>query len=417
MAKTDKKLVKRLKLLIASITPAIFLIALNVGSGSVTTAASAGANVGMMMIWPLLLSCVFTYILIITFGRFTLVTGDTALFGFRKQFGKPWAMAVLISLVVTEIGSFLGSMGVLTQVVQEWSRPLTPSGRGFNPITLAVLFGMLLYLFFWTGRHLTFERILAVFVSLMGLSFFITMFLVKPDAIEVIKGLVPRLPSDAKAAIIMAGMVGTTMGAVIVVVRSILVQEKGWTIKDLKIEKRDAFIAALLMFILSAAIMVCAAGTLHPLGLEVENAIDMVKLLEPLAGRFAISVFVAGIVCASLSSLLPVVLLAPWLIADYRNKPRNMRDRIPRMLAVFMISTGLIVPVFGAPPVLALLVSQVSNVAINPLIILLMIILQNNKEIMGEYKASLQLNIWLVVIFLFSVLMSIVGIAGVVNIL
>jgi Mn2+/Fe2+ NRAMP family transporter len=308
-------------------------------------------------------------------------------------------------------------MGVLTQVVQEWSRPLTPSGRGFNPITLAVLFGMLLYLFFWTGRHLTFERILAVFVSLMGLSFFITMFLVKPDAIEVIKGLVPRLPSDAKAAIIMAGMVGTTMGAVIVVVRSILVQEKGWTIKEFKIEKRDAFIAALLMFILSAAIMVCAAGTLHPLGLEVENAIDMVKLLEPLAGRFAISIFVVGIVCASLSSLFPVVLLAPWLIADYRNIPRNMRNRIPRMLAIFMISTGLIVPVFGAPPVLALLVSQVSNVVINPLIILLMIILQNNKEIMGEYKAGLHLNIWLVVIFLFSVLMSIVGIAGVVNIL
>ena len=94
-----------------------------------------------------------------------------------------------------------------------------------------------------------------------------------------------------------------------------------------------------------------------------------------------------------------------------------MRKRIPRMLAIFMISTGLIVPVFGAPPVLAMLVSQVSNIAINPLIILLMIILQNNKEIMGEYKAGLQLNIWLVVIFLFSVLMSIVGIAGVVNIL
>ena len=45
MAKTDKKLVKRLKLLIASIAPAIFLIGYNIGSGSVTAAASAGANV------------------------------------------------------------------------------------------------------------------------------------------------------------------------------------------------------------------------------------------------------------------------------------------------------------------------------------------------------------------------------------
>lgn len=417
MKRTNKNSYQRLKILLASIAPGFFIIGYCIGTGSITTTASAGAKTGMMMIWPYLLACIFTYILILAFGRYTVVTGDTTLYGFRKHFGKPWAITILISLLVSEMGSFVGSMGVLTQVVQEWSRPFTLSGQGFNPVVLTVLFGALLYIFFWTGKHASFEKILAVCVSLMGLSFFITMFLVKPDPVEIINGLVPRLPSDAKSGIIMAGMVGTTMGAVLFVVRSILVQEKGWTIKEFKIEKRDAFLSALLIFILGTAIMVCAAGTLHPLGLEVDNAIDMVKLLEPLAGRFAISVFVAGIVSAALSSLLPIVLLGPWLFADYLNKPRNMRDPFPRLFVIFIISLGLIVPVFGAPPVLVLLITQVGNIVITPLIFLFMMILQNKRKLMGEYKASLQLNIWFVVILLFSVIMSIVGIIGVVDIL
>ncbi len=85
--------------------------------------------------------------------------------------------------------------------------------------------------------------------------------------------------------LIMAGMVGTTMGAILYVVRSILVQEKGWERRDLKAERRDAIVSVSMMFILSVAVMAAAAGTLHPLGLKVDNAIDMVKLMEPLAGQ------------------------------------------------------------------------------------------------------------------------------------
>ena len=71
-----------------------------------------------------------------------------------------------------------------------------------------------------------------------------------------------------------------------------------WKKENFKQEQRDAIISVSLMFLLSVAIMAAAAGTLHPLGLKVENAIDMVKLLEPLAGRLAISVFVAGLTFA-----------------------------------------------------------------------------------------------------------------------
>ena len=82
-------------------------------------------------------------------------------------------------------------------------------------------------------------------------------------------------------------------------------------------------------------------------GLRVDNAIDMVKLMDPLAGRFAISIFVGVIVAAGLASLFPIILLAPWLFTDCNDKPRNMKSRSSRLLVLFGVILGLVVPVFG----------------------------------------------------------------------
>ena len=406
---------KRIGLFLASIAPGVFLVGYNIGTGSITTMASAGAGYGMTLVWPLLLSCIFTFVLIVVFGRYTVVTGETALHSFRKHFGKGFALFVLGSLLFSEWVSCMGVMAVVTQVVQEWSRPFTASGNGFSPLILAAIFGILLYALFLNGTHRFFEKILALFVSLMGLSFLLTMFLVIPDPKEVISGLVPRIPEESNAALLIAGMVGTTMGGILYVVRSILVQEKGWTRQDLKLEKRDALISSAVMFFLSAAVMACAAGTLYPLGLKVENAIDMVRLLEPLAGRFAISIFVAGIVSAGLSSLFPIVLLAPWLLADYANEPRNMRSLRSRLLVLFGVSLGLVVPIFGGRPVLIMIMSQALCVIATPLVVLFMFLLQNRKSVMGEFTSGRGLNVLLLIIFVFTVLMAVTGIIGIIG--
>jgi manganese transport protein len=89
-------MLKKISLFLASIAPGVFLIGYNIGTGSVTTAASTGAKYGMTLVWPLLLSCIFTYILIVAFGRYTAVTGKTALISFRENFGFPVAAFVLI---------------------------------------------------------------------------------------------------------------------------------------------------------------------------------------------------------------------------------------------------------------------------------------------------------------------------------
>ncbi|UCH64319.1 MAG: Nramp family divalent metal transporter [Fidelibacterota bacterium] len=410
---SNSSLIKKISLFLASIAPGFFLIGYNIGTGSVTTAASTGAKYGMMFVWPLFLSCVFTFILIVAFGRYTAITGDTALYSFRKYFGSGLAAFVLFSVVFSEWIAFMGVMGVVTEVVKEWSRPLTSSGEGISMVLSSIVFGALIYYLFWNGSHRFFEKILMIFVGLMGISFVMTMFMVITDPMEVIRGLVPQLPQESNAALLIAGMVGTTMGGVLYLVRSILVKEKGWMVNDLKEEKRDAIISSALMFLLSAAIMAAAAGTLYPLGLEVDNAITMVKLLEPLAGRFAISIFVAGIVSAGLSSMFPHLLLAPWFIADFGNRPRDMRKPAFRMIALFTTSLGLVVPIFGMRPVLVMIVSQVLAAVATPVIVLAMLILQNKKGVMGEHKPGMIFNTLVGAILLFTIFMAVIGIIGI----
>jgi len=406
---------KKIGLFLTSIAPGLFLIGYNIGTGSITTMASSGAAYGMTLIWPLLLSCIFTFFLVMLFGRYTSVTGLTILTSFRKYFGVGIAVFVLISLLVSEWVSCMGVMGVVTQVVQEWSRPLTKSGNGFSPVITALIFGTLLYYLFWNGQHKVFEKVLAVFVGIMGLSFVLTMFMVIPDPQEVLEGLVPRIPKDSDAMLIMAGMVGTTMGAILYVVRSILVQEKGWGSTDLKAERRDAIVSVSMMFILSVAVMAAAAGTLHPAGLKVDNAIDMVKLMEPLAGRFAISIFVGGIVAAGLSSLFPIVLLAPWLFADFNNKPRDMKSTSARLLVLFGVLLGLVVPIFGGRPVMVMIISQAMAAIVSPVVLALMLYIYNKKSIMGNNTLGLTSNISFGLILLFTIAMAAAGLIGIIG--
>ena len=407
---------KRLLAFLASISPGLFLIGYNIGTGSITTMASAGASYGMEMVLPVLLSCIFTYFLIVVFGQYTIITGKTVLHSYRTHFGTFWAFIVLLSLLFSEWVSCMGVMGIVVQVIQEWSRPLTSSGNGFSTFWLALLFGGLIYWLFWQGRHQFFERVLAVFVGIMGLCFVLTMFMVIPEPKAVLNGLLPKIPESTHGMLILAGMVGTTMGGILYVVRSILVQEKGWTLKDLAVEKRDAAISVSAMFVLSIAIMASAAGTLHTQGLTVDNAIDMVTLLEPLAGRFAISIFVTGIVCAGLSSLFPIVLLAPWLIADFRGKPRNLKSTSSRLWVLFGVLLGLVVPIFGGRPVLVMIISQAAASIVTPLILILMFLLINKSSLMGDHAASKSRNVIMILILAFTIAMAGAGIAGIFNI-
>ncbi len=407
---------KKIILFASAVGPGLFLVGYNIGTGSVTSMASGGADYGMSLTWAVLLSCLFTYFLIITFGQYTIVTGKSAIQSFKDNYGKGVAQVVLWTLIVSEMVSSVGVMAIVTDVIREWSRPLTSSGEGFNTIVTTIILGGTIVALLFNGKYSLIEKILALFVGIMGMNFVLSSFMVVSDPMQVIEGIIPNIPIGDNASLIVAGMIGTTMGGVLFVVRSITVKEKGWNISQQDSEKKDARVSAGLMFILSVAIMASAAGTLYPLGLHVDNAIDMVKLLEPLAGRFAISIFVAGIVAAGLSSLFPHYMLVPLLLADYNNEKLDLSTKKNRRIVIFYALLGLVVPIVGGRPVLIMIASQVLGIIATPLILGLMWMQINKKDQLGEYTAGVKKNIIYGIITLFTLIMAIVGIVGIINI-
>lgn len=401
----------------SSIGPGIFIIGYIIGTGSVTTMASSGAKYGMSMTWALGLSCFFTYVVIVSISRCTIVSGHTLVYSIKRKFGRSVALFVMFGLMLTVVTSIMGVMGIATDVVREWTGPLTTSGNGIHPMIAAAVFTALLYYLFWKGTHGFFLRAMAVIVAMMSCSFVLTMLMVVPAPEDIITGLVPKMPTEGNTHLILAGLVGTTMATVCVMTRSYLVAEKGWTLDDLADENRDAMISLALTFIVSASIVACAAGTMFPRGISVENAIDMVKTLEPLAGRFATSIFVMGILAAALSSLFPNYVLGPWMVCDYLNIPRKMDRPAIRITVFFTALLGFVVPVFGGRPVIIMIASQAVSPVVMPLLIILLIIMLNDKEYAGRYKNPLLLNIGLGVTFIFSLFISYSAVIGLVDFL
>ena len=87
--------------------PGIFLLGFNIGTGSVTAMAKAGADYGMSLLWTIVASCLTTYFLIHLYSRFTLVTGETALQAFRKYIHPAVGIFFIVALSAGVMGSCL----------------------------------------------------------------------------------------------------------------------------------------------------------------------------------------------------------------------------------------------------------------------------------------------------------------------
>ena len=402
--------------MLALFLPGIFLLGFNIGTGSVTAMAKAGATYGMSLLWTIVASCLATFFMINVYGRYTLVTGETALQAFRKHIHPAVGIFFIVALTAGVSGSVMGVMGIVAEICFVWSKTMIEGG--IAPVYFAAFFIALVYFIFWNGRTQFFERSLAVIVAIMAVCFLLNFFFMMPPPVEILKGLIPNVPevsADAETGsfLVIASMVGTTVSSALFIVRTTLVKEAGWTIGDLKIQRNDAIVSATMMFVISGAIMASAAGTLYVEGLGLDRASQMIELLEPVAGSLATAVFAIGIVAAGVSSQFPNVLLLPWLWCDYHQSPRTMT--LPKYrIMVFVISLlGLVVPVFQARPVFVMIVSQAFNSVILPITVGCILYLGNRRDLMGEHKNGPMTNVVLVAILLFSIVTSAMGIGGV----
>ncbi len=396
---------RKLLIGLSAIGPGLFLIGYNIGTGSVTTMAKTGAEHGMGLFWALLLSCIFTYILMVTYGKVTLVTGKTALYNFRTEFRWGWLLSlyIIIALIIGELLALMGVMGIVADLVQEGIR-LAFDGLEVSTFWIILFFSTILYALLWFGRYQTFEKLLTVLVIFMGLSFVLVFIMVKPSISTIVEGMVPTIPNSPGSLGLIAAITGTTCSAAVFIMRSTVVAEKGWGINDLKTEKKDAFVSASMMLLLSGVIMAVAAGTLHVSGLKLDNTVEMIDLFEPIGGKLAAFILILGIAGAGLSTIFPIVLIAPWLLSDFRGAPRNIHSTQSRWL-IFIALLFAFGTVFleERPPAL-MIFSQAFQACILPAVAIPIFVLINKKKLMHHYLASTKLNIGVIAVILFSLI-------------
>ena len=398
--------------MLAALGPGIFAIGYTIGTGSVTSMAKAGADYGLGMLWVLCLSCLFSGILMTAYGRFAAVTGETSLHGIRRFLPGGTVLAALVFLGVV-MGQYTCLGGILTlssgALIEAFGIPC-----GILPVAGAIV--AVMYALLMIGRYSVFEKVLAFFVMLMALTFVVSVFVTWPDAETLSRAVKPVLPTSADSLIMLAAFVGTTMAAPTFVTRPLLIREKGLTAKDLRAERTDAIVSATLMFVISGSIIAVATGALFAQGRGIEKILDMAATLEPVAGRFAVAFFMVGTLAAGLSSVFPIMMVAPILISDWKSGKMETKTPLFRIICLVAALWGLVVPALGGNPVTVTILAQISNVFVLPLTVFAILWLLNRRDVMGEHRAGVLLNIGLYAALLFSLAVAFAGVKALLGI-
>ena len=385
--------------------PGIFAIGYTIGTGSVTSMAKAGADCGLGLLWVLALSCVFSGVLMEAYGRMAAVTGKTSLRAMRDHLpcGKVFAGLVFAGVVTGQYTCLGGILTLSSGAIAEMLGGRVP------PFAIAVVLSAAMYALLMIGRYSAFEKILAFFVGVMALTFLASVFVVAPDMATLQRAAKPILPTDGAALLMLAAFVGTTMAAPTFVTRPLLVREKGLTAADLGRQRVDSWFSAAMMFLISGSIVFVATGALWAHGKGIDRILDMAGTLEPLAGKAAVVIFMVGVLAAGLSSVFPILMVAPILVSDYRSGRMETDTPLFRWICLGACAWGLVVPALGGNPIVVTIAAQISNVFVLPLTVLAILLLLNRRDLMGAHRAGVAANAGLGLALAFSLAIAYSG--------
>lgn len=404
--------------ILGKIGPGIMALGFTIGTGSVTSMIVAGNEHGMDLLWVLFLSCLFSWILMNAYGRYHLVTGETALYAIKNRikYGRAICLIIIIGITIGQWNSLIGILGITANAVFEALSRLMPSLNShayLSVLIIAIVLIATMYYVLLKGSFSIVEKVFVIFVAIMALSFILSLIIVVPSPSQIASGFVPTIPDVPGGKMLVAAFVGTTMAAATFLSRPLFLQGKGWDINNIKDQDKDALIAAMLIFFVSGTIMAISAAALSDRSVSINSVMDMAQVLDPILGSFAVAVFLVGVMGAGLSSVFPILMITPILISDYKEGVLDIKSNQFRIITGIACIIGLAVPVFGYNPINAQILSQVFNVFVLPLVIFGIFILINKESLMGAHKASLMMNIGIVLAFIFASIMSYTGIIAI----
>lgn len=375
------------------------MITANAGNdaGGIATFASVGAELGYRLLWVLIPITISLGLVQEMCARMGAVTGKGLADLIRERFGVRWTALVMLALLIANAGVTVSEFVGIAAATE-----LFGISR-FVSVPLAAL-GI-----WWLVVKSSYQRVERMFLlmSLVFLGYVVSAFLARPNwgtvAFELVK---PSFSLDQAYLFTVVAVVGTTIAPYMQVYVQSSVAEKGVTPEDYARTRIDVWVGTVFAILIVFFIVVSTAATLHTHGIHINNAADAARALRPLAGNYAEKLFGIGLFGASMLAAGVLPLATAYSVSEAlgfeKGVSRSFREA-PIFLGIFtfLVAVGAAIAVIpNLPLIRVLLVTQVINGLLLPVILFAILRLVNNRELMGEYVNGPLYNVgaWLTAI-------------------
>ena len=380
------------------------LIAANAGNdaGGVATYSSAGASYGYNLLWALAITTIFVGVSQEMCARMGAVTGKGLADLIREQFGVRWTTVAMLALLIANTGVTISEFIGIAASVQ------VLTGNTHTPLIYIIvpLSGLALWWLVTRGSYRRVEKVFLI-ISLGFLAYIPAAFAAHPNWQMVgQQSIAPQFGIDPNYWPTTAALVGTTLSPYMLFYVQSAVADKGIHVGEYIFEQIDVYSSTIFANIISAFMIIATGATLFFAHQVVATAADAAFALRAFAGQYATILFGLGLFGASLLAGAVLPLTTAYGICEAfgfeRGVSRSFREApVFQSLFTGMIILGVVVSLIpGLPFIQVLIIFQDVNALMLPLLLVFIILLVNNRRLMGRRVNGLGFNIlsWITIV-------------------
>jgi NRAMP (natural resistance-associated macrophage protein)-like metal ion transporter len=359
-------------------------------AGGIATYSMAGSFFGNRLLWSLVPIMIALIIIQEMSARMGVVTGKGLSDLIREHFGVKITVYVLLAVILTNFGNVIAEFAGVASSLEIFYVPKYVS------VPLSAFFVWFLVV---KGTYRSVEKVF-LYACLIYITYIISGILAKPDWTEIGKSIVrPQLDFSSGQLGMIIGLVGTTIAPWMQFYLQASVVEKNIPVKDYKHSRLDVIIGSFVVTVVAGFIVLTCAATLFKAGVRVDTASEAALALKPLAGKYCSALFAFGLLNASLfaASILP--LSTSFLVCEGMGWETGVNKKFseaPQFYGLYslliFLGAGIIllpkIPLFSV-----MYISQIVNGVVLPAILVFMLVLINNKKLMGEHVNNKGYNI------------------------
>ena len=377
-----KTIFRRLAIFFAILGPGIITGSVDNDAGGITTYSVAGALYGYGLVWTLIPSFIVLVVVQEMNARMGIVTGKGLADLIRENAGIKITFFIFIGLLFSGIGNTTTEFAGVAGSMEVF---------GVSKYISVPVVAILVWLLVVKGTYKIAERIFLIF-SVSLLTYVVSAIMGKPDWGEIGSAIIrPQFEASTKSMTMVIALVGTTIAPWMQFYMQSSVIEKGLEMKNYSYTITDIVVGCVITVVVAFFIMVACASTLYPNGIQINEAKDAALSLRPLAGNLASQVFAFGLFIASIFSATILPLATAYFVCEAFGFETGIDKKWDEAKEFYILYTGIlivssvIILIPNAPLIPISIWSQVINGLLLPFVLVSMILLINNKKIMGTF--------------------------------